>query len=90
LLPALRELGFRIPVTPAGAFYLYADCHRFTSNSEEFALKLLDRVGVAVTPGLDFGSYHAERHVRFSYANTLENLKEAVRRLAEYLSARNK
>jgi len=85
LLPALRELGFGIPVEPQGAFYLYADCSRFTSDSHAFALKLLEQAGVAITPGLDFGFNRPVGHVRFSYANTLENLKEGVRRLAEFL-----
>jgi aspartate/methionine/tyrosine aminotransferase len=85
LLPALRELGFEIPLVPQGAFYLYADCSRFTDDSQAFALRLLDQTGVAITPGLDFGSHRAARHVRFSYANTLDNLREGVARLRNYL-----
>lgn len=85
LLPALRELGFEIPLVPQGAFYLYADCSRFTDDSQAFALRLLDQAGVAITPGLDFGSHRAARHVRFSYANTLDNLREGVARLRGYL-----
>ena len=85
LLPALRELGFIIPVVPTGAFYLYADCSSFTDDSQALALDLLERAGVAVTPGLDFGGHHAARHARFSYANTLENLREGVSRLRGYL-----
>ncbi len=86
LLPALRALGFDIPVVPQGAFYLYADCSRFTDDSQAFALQLLDAAGVAITPGLDFGAYRAARHVRFSYANTLENLQEGLRRLTAQLA----
>jgi len=85
LLPALRELGFEIPLVPQGAFYLYADCSRFTADSQAFALGLLEQTGVAITPGLDFGSHRAAQHVRFSYANTLENLREGVSRLRNYL-----
>jgi aspartate/methionine/tyrosine aminotransferase len=85
LLPALRELGFEIPLVPQGAFYLYADCSRFTDDSRAFALRLLDQAGVAITPGLDFGSHRAAQHVRFSYANTLDNLREGVARLRKYL-----
>lgn len=81
LLPALRALGFDIPITPQGAFYLYADCRRFTADSQAFAVMLLEECGVAITPGLDFGEHLACRHVRFSYANSLDNLAEAVRRL---------
>lgn len=86
MLPALRALGFEIALTPRGAFYVYADCHRLSDDSYRFAFELLERVGVAITPGRDFGSHHAERHVRFSYANTLEQLEEGVRRLADYLA----
>ena len=85
LLPALRELGFEIPVTPAGAFYLYADCSRFTDDSYAFSQRLLEEAGVAITPGLDFGTFRPERHVRFAYTTSLENLQEGVRRLRDYL-----
>lgn len=88
LLPALRALGFGIPVTPDGAFYLYADSSRFTDDSERFARELLEQAGVAITPGIDFGRHRARQHVRFSYANTRENLEEGVRRLAEFLRRR--
>jgi len=83
LLPALRAIGFEIPVAPAGAFYLYANCSRFTDDSYGFAERLLEEEGVAVTPGIDFGSNQPERHVRFAYTTSLENLQEGVRRLAE-------
>jgi len=86
LLPTLRELGFVIPVVPEGAFYLYADCSRFAADSQALALDLLERTGVAITPGLDFGVHLPERHVRFSYANTIENLREGVKRLREFLA----
>ena len=84
LLPALRDLGFVIPLTPEGAFYLYADVSRFTDDSQAFCLALLDQAGVAITPGLDFGDHQPQRHVRISYANTLERLQEGVRRMAHF------
>ncbi|HRE53400.1 MAG TPA: pyridoxal phosphate-dependent aminotransferase [Candidatus Competibacter sp.] len=87
LLPALRELGFRIPVTPDGAFYLYADCSRFTDDSYSFALRLLEQTGVAITPGLDFGNHLPERHVRFAYTNAIRVLAEGVERLRRALAA---
>jgi aspartate/methionine/tyrosine aminotransferase len=83
LLPALRDIGFEIPIVPAGAFYLYADCSRFTDDSYGFAERLLEEAGVAITPGIDFGSNQPERHVRFAYTTSLESLQEGVRRLAE-------
>ena len=85
LLPALRELGFHIPVTPDGAFYLYADCGRFTDDSHGFALRLLEETGVAITPGIDFGCHLPARHVRFAYTNAIPQLAEGVERLRRAL-----
>ncbi len=85
LLPALRELGFEIPVTPQGAFYLYAGCSRFTADSFRFSADLLEQAGVAITPGIDFGTYRPAQHVRFAYTTSQENLEAGVSRLAEYL-----
>ena len=82
LLPALRDIGFEIPVTPAGAFYLYGNCSRFTDDSYSFVERLLEEVGVAITPGIDFGSNKPEHHVRFAYTTSLEKLQEGVHRLA--------
>ena len=81
LLTHLRRLGFGIPHTPAGALYLYADVTKFTRDSERFCLDLLERHGVAVTPGTDFGRYRARDHVRFAYTTAMPRLEEAVRRL---------
>ncbi len=86
LLPALRELGFTIPVTPSGAFYLYAECSRFTDDSFTFCTRLLEEAGVAITPGRDFGDNAATRHVRFAYTTGLERLQEGVDRLRRYLA----
>ncbi|MGD8999149.1 MAG: pyridoxal phosphate-dependent aminotransferase [Granulosicoccaceae bacterium] len=85
LLPVLRELGFDIPVTPEGAFYIYADCSRFTDDSFSFAHNMLEEAGVAITPGIDFGTHHANRYVRFSYTTSMSRLEEGARRLREYL-----
>lgn len=85
LLPALRELGFHIPVTPDGAFYLYADCGRFTDDSYGFALRLLEESGVAITPGVDFGRHLPQRHVRFAYTSAIPQLAEGVERLRRAL-----
>jgi aspartate/methionine/tyrosine aminotransferase len=85
LVPALRRLGFDIPDSPQGAFYVYAGCGRLTGDSHAFALDLLERAGVAITPGLDFGTHEARRHVRFAYTRRIAELEEGVRRLAAYL-----
>lgn len=87
LLPALRDRGFAIPVVPQGAFYLYADCSRFTADSEVFARQLLEQAGVAVTPGVDFAQHDATRHVRFAYTQPLPRLAEALRRIDRFLQA---
>lgn len=86
LLPALRDIGFDIKVEPQGAFYLYADCSRFTDDSFTFARSLLHDSGVAITPGNDFGDYRPEQHVRFAYTTSLERLQEGLRRLQQRLA----
>ncbi len=88
LAPALQGLGFELPVIPQGAFYLYADSTRFSNDSFAFALEILEKAGVAVTPGRDFGDHRPERHLRFAYTTSLENLRESVDRLRRFLGAR--
>jgi aspartate/methionine/tyrosine aminotransferase len=88
LLPALREIGFRIPVVPQGAFYIYADCSALCDDSFAFARDLLEHAGVAITPGLDFGANAASRHVRFAYTSGIPQLAEGVRRIAEFVRRR--
>jgi aspartate/methionine/tyrosine aminotransferase len=85
LLPRLRDLGFDIPVEPRGAFYIYANCERFTDDSYAFCLDVLDRAGVAIAPGLDFGTHRCAQHVRFSYPKPIPVLAEGVARLEKYL-----
>jgi aspartate/methionine/tyrosine aminotransferase len=85
LVPALRELGFRIPVMPAGGFFVYADCSAFGMDSERFCMEALEATGVAFTPGIDFGRHRAADHVRFAYTIALDKLQDGVRRLAEWL-----
>ncbi|HXG27642.1 MAG TPA: aminotransferase class I/II-fold pyridoxal phosphate-dependent enzyme, partial [Nevskiales bacterium] len=87
LVPALRELGFGIPRVPAGAFYVYADAGRFTGDGLAFAHELLERTGVVITPGMDFGEHQAQRHVRFAYASALPRLEAGVERLGRFLRA---
>ncbi|MCK4585884.1 MAG: aminotransferase class I/II-fold pyridoxal phosphate-dependent enzyme, partial [Gammaproteobacteria bacterium] len=89
LLPALRELGFDIPVVPQGAFYLYANCSQFTDDSYAFAEEVLEKAGVAITPGRDFGANAPEQHVRFAYTTSMDQLKEGVDRLGDFLSSRS-
>lgn len=84
LVPALRQIGFNIPVMPDGAFYIYADCSAFSNDADRLSREVLHEAGVALVPGLDFGTHGARRHIRISYATSMENLEEAVRRLASH------
>ena len=84
LAPALESIGFRITARPEGAFYLYCDCSALSDDSFALARDLLEKAGVAATPGLDFGSNAPEKHIRFAYTTGLDRLAEAVSRLAAY------
>lgn len=86
-LPALEQLGFAVPVKPDGAFYVWADAsewfaHLGVADSWDFAFEVLRRAHVALTPGRDFGQAETARFVRFSTANSMDNLRETVARLA--------
>ncbi len=85
LVPALREIGFGVPVTPNGAFYVYADCTRFGNDPVALTMRVLEEAGVAFTPGVDFGTHRAERHVRFAYTRAMRDLEDGVERLARAL-----
>ncbi len=88
LVPALRELGFTVPVMPDGAFYVYADCSAFTDDADRLSIEILNQAGVVLVPGLDFGPHTARQYLRISYATSMANLQEAVRRLQGFLAAR--
>jgi aspartate/methionine/tyrosine aminotransferase len=85
LVPALQDIGFTVATRPQGAFYIYAGCQAFCSDSSELAMRLLDTAGVAITPGVDFGSHRAQQHVRFAYTRSLVDLAEGVERLRKLL-----
>ncbi len=89
-IPALRTLGFGVPVQPDGAFYAWADCSALCAKqglpgSWEFAFDLMHRAHVAITPGRDFGTAQAAQFVRFSTASSMEQLTTAVQRLQALL-----
>jgi len=86
LLPALQQLGFNIAAKPQGAFYIYANCEKFTDDSFNWVKKLLDEQGVALTPGIDFGSHQANIHCRFAYTQSLEILEQAVDKIATFIN----
>ncbi len=87
MVAGLLELGFGLPLIPEGAFYVYAELPaELELSSEDFCQRLLEEQGVAVTPGTDFGVFRADRYVRFSYANQLPALEEALARIGKMLA----
>ncbi len=84
LLPALQEIGFRIPARPEGAFYIYASCKDLADDSFQLADELLEKAGVAITPGRDFGRNAAQQHVRFAYTTDMGRLEEGVERMSRF------
>ena len=85
IVPALEGLGFKVPVSPDGAFYVYADVSAFASSSWDFCFDMMQRAQVALTPGRDFGPQAGERYMRLSFASSMNELEQAVRRLAQVL-----
>jgi len=87
MIKRLRELGFGLAVEPAGAFYMLVNAKHLHHNSYELAFEMLEEAGVGVSPGIDFGR-NAEGYLRFSYANSLENIKEGLDRIEKFLEQR--
>ena len=88
LVPALRDLGFGVPVMPTGGFFVYADSSRFAADSHAFCRDLLEGAGVAITPGIDFGHHRAAAHVRFAYTIAMAKLEDGVERMRRFVGAR--
>ena len=84
MISRLRELGFRITVEPTGAFYVFVNAQHLSTDSYKLAFDILEKAHVGVTPGIDFGE-NGEGYLRFSYANSLENIIEGLNRLERYL-----
>lgn len=85
LIEGLPKAGLRKFLPADGAFYLYADVSDFTSDSFEFAKQMLEQANVAATPGLDFDPVHGRSFIRFSYARSPDEMREAVDRIAQWL-----
>jgi aspartate/methionine/tyrosine aminotransferase len=84
MIRRLREMGFGITVEPTGAFYIFANAKHIANDSYRLAFDILEKARVGVTPGIDFGP-NAEGYLRFSYANSLENIAAGMDRLERYL-----
>jgi aspartate/methionine/tyrosine aminotransferase len=98
-IPALRSLGFEVPVEPDGAFYVYADCSKIQNKlgvspnsndsvggSWDFCFEMMRRAHIAITPGRDFGHDTTHKYVRFSTASSMQDLQTAVARMREVLA----
>jgi aspartate/methionine/tyrosine aminotransferase len=85
LIEGLPRAGLRKFLPADGAFYLYADVSDFTSDSFKFAGEMLEKAHVAATPGVDFDPVHGRQFIRFSYARSAEEMREAVERIARWL-----
>jgi aspartate/methionine/tyrosine aminotransferase len=84
IIRRLKELGFGITVEPTGAFYVFANARHVSGDSYKLAFDILEKAHVGVSPGIDFGE-NGEGYLRFSYANSLENIEEGMDRLERYL-----
>jgi aspartate/methionine/tyrosine aminotransferase len=87
MIDGLRAIGLGVGFEPTGAFYVLANARRFTDDSTRFAYEILEQCHVAVTPGAAFGS-NAEGYLRFSYASSVERIREGLRRLGRFLAQR--
>ncbi len=87
MIRRVRELGFGLTVEPSGAFYILVNARHLTDSSYELAFEILEKAGVGVTPGIDFGE-NAEGYLRLSYANSLENIEEGLKRIEGFLNRR--
>ena len=85
MVKRLKELGLGITVEPTGAFYVFANVKHISKDSYKLAFDILEKAHVGVTPGIDFGK-HGEGYLRFSYANSMENIIEGLNRLERYLN----
>lgn len=87
LISRLKQLGFGLATEPRGAFYVFANAKHLSNNSYDLAFDILEKAHVGVAPGIDFGD-NGEGYLRFSYANSMENLKEGLTRIEKYLQER--
>ncbi|MBW2194119.1 MAG: pyridoxal phosphate-dependent aminotransferase [Deltaproteobacteria bacterium] len=85
MIKRLKEIGFGITVEPTGAFYVLANAKRFSGDSYKLAFDILENAHVGVTPGVDFGA-NAQGYIRFSYANSAENIAEGLDRIERYMA----
>ena len=83
MIERLKEMGFALKNPPTGAFYVFLNVKKYTTNSLQLAMDILERAGVGVTPGIDFGS-NGEGYIRLCYANSMENIEKGLDRLEKF------
>ena len=86
MLEGLPKAGFDRIAPPDGAFYVYADVSHLTQDSRQFCAEILEKAGVAVTPGLDFDAQRGHATLRFSYARSTADIREGLARLARFMA----
>ena len=86
IIERLRQLGFEIKVPPTGAFYVFVNVKHLSTDSYKLAFDILEKAHLGVTPGIDFGE-NGEGFLRFSYANSIENIEEGINRLEKYMKS---
>ncbi|MGM0654968.1 MAG: pyridoxal phosphate-dependent aminotransferase [Thermodesulfobacteriota bacterium] len=84
MIRRLKEMGLSMSVEPTGAFYVFVNFKHISTDSYALAFDILEKAHIGVTPGIDFGA-NGEGYLRFSYANSLDNLKIGMDRLENYL-----
>jgi aspartate/methionine/tyrosine aminotransferase len=84
MVKRLKEIGFGITIEPTGAFYVFANAKHLSKDSYKLAFDILEKAHVGVTPGIDFGS-NGEGYLRFSYANSIDNITEGLNRIENYI-----
>ncbi|MCP4970502.1 MAG: aminotransferase class I/II-fold pyridoxal phosphate-dependent enzyme [Arcobacter sp.] len=89
LYKELNEI-FKVDAKPDGAFYLWTDVSFYTNDSFKFAKELLEKIHIATTPGVDFGTNNTKQYLRFAYTRDIKHMKEGIKRLKEYLKTRVK
>ena len=87
MIDRLKKMGFSLPVEPKGAFYVFVNAKHISHDSYKLSFEILEKAGVGVTPGIDFGK-NGEGYLRFSYANSIEKIAEGLDRIENYLKER--
>ncbi len=87
MIERLKKMGFNLPVEPRGAFYVFVNAKHISEKSYKLSFEILEKAGVGITPGIDFGE-NGEGYLRFSYANSIENIAEGLDRVEQYLKER--